>query len=95
MRQVAIMHLHKRDCVALERIDLEGTKDEARELGRAQVCLEAFYPGAVVKAHPAGALSALNVASVPFIGRPNAMPKASAARRRFFIAAIERAITVA
>jgi hypothetical protein len=56
--------------------------------------IEAFYQGGTVNAHPGGALSALKVASVPFISQRNAMPKTSAARRRFFIAAIEKAMAV-
>jgi hypothetical protein len=83
MRQVAIVNMRKRDRTAIQQIDLEGTKkDEATEMRRAQVCLEAFYVGAKVKDHPGGALSALKVASVRFIGLPNAMPKTSARRAR-------------
>jgi hypothetical protein len=92
MLQVAMEHLRKRDRRTLEMINLEGTKDKTRELARAQIFLEAFYPGAEVKPHPAGARSALHVASVPFIGQPDAMPKTSAARRKFFITAIRKAM---
>jgi hypothetical protein len=75
-------------------LDLAGTKDEACELRRAQIVLEAFHPGAIVEPHPVGALSALMVAAVPFIGQPNAMPNTSAARRMFFIAVIQKAAAI-
>jgi hypothetical protein len=91
MREVAIMSVSKLNKPIFEALDLEGTKDEARELARAQVFLEAFYPGASVKPHPLGALWAFKVAAVPFMGQPDAVPRSSAARRKFFIAMIEKA----
>lgn len=93
MREVALWKLRKRDRAAIQQINLEGTKtDEATELRRAQVCLEAIFPDAKVAPHPLGALWAFKVTAVPFIGQPDSVPKTSAARRKFFIAVIERAM---
>ena len=93
MREVAMSHLHKRDRLTIERIGLAGTRNQALEMRRAQIFLEAFHPGATIDPHPGGALSALQVAAVPYIWRPTAMPPTSAARRKFFLTTLAKAIT--
>ena len=93
MREVAMSHLRKRDRPAIARTDLAGTRNQALEMRRAQIFLEAFHPGATIDPHPGGALSALQVAAVPYIGQRTAMPPTSAARRKFFLATLTKAIT--
>jgi hypothetical protein len=94
IREIALVFLRKRDRAAVLAINLEGTKVEGAELARAQIILEAFHPEATIRPHPLGAVWALKVAEVPFIGKPNAMPRTSAQRRKFFVAALKRAMAV-
>jgi hypothetical protein len=63
-------------------------------MARARIILEAFHLGAELKPHPLGALWALKVAAAPFIGQPNCMPKTSAARRKFLVEKVEKALLV-
>jgi hypothetical protein len=92
MRDTAILLVRKRDRPALHKINLDGTKNETLELGRAQILLQTFYPGATIEPHPAGATAALVVATVPYIGKQHALPDSSATRRKLFVAIIEKAL---